>query len=91
MVPAIVMAVLVSILLSNASPNIATFQEVAGLKIITQNAQIPGIGFFNNANGKHESIAGVQVSWLKSEELELTWPPITGAQEYNLKLQKFRV
>jgi len=68
---------------------IVHFEDQASIQFVAQDAQ-PGIGFFANAAQTSERFEGVSISINNDREMAFSWPEITGATSYHLKLQVFK-
>ena len=77
------------IVVTNQKSRVTQFEEIAGLKILSQESQLPGIGFFNNANVSVQQYAGVTIEVLSGDVIEIKWAPIVDASQYRMKLQRF--
>ena len=85
----IAIALLTSLIVSNQKPRVTQFEEIAGLKIISQDSSLPGIGFFNNANVTHQNYAGITIGIEEGNTVEMNWAPIPGVNLYHIKVQRF--
>lgn len=65
-----------------------SFQDSDGLILQTTTQDKPGLGFFHEARKPTiTTYAGFSVQHIKTSELfEVSWPPVTGAETYNIAL-----
>ncbi len=68
---------------------IVHFEDQASIQFVAQDSQ-PGIGFFANAAQTNEPFEGVSISMTSDLEMAFSWPEVTGATGYHLKLQVFK-
>jgi hypothetical protein len=69
-------------------PNIVAYQDSSSMRFIPPQS-VPGIGFFSGANNYAKPYGNIELEFNADNRLQMLWPDVEGATEYQISLYRF--
>lgn len=72
---------------SQPDHRVTAYQDDAVITF-TEKDKLPGIGFFTQDKARTQAFDDVSIELVQDDMIRISWPVITGAERYNLRLQR---